>query len=230
MRARFALILSVLLVGLALALPRAAARCARRGMELAALTPLDRPIPHGAGILLALRTSSDFDANASPPTTVTIGTQGMGGGALTMVETLAPGLYRVPAAPIDPGRHSLRGLWPAEVAFTVSAAPLPPPPPAPDVASIVVEDHGRGGTSSRATMRTPVPTSAVAIVVAAASGPIGYAVPTDRSAPSLTTFGRCASGPDGTRNPQVGEPIVLRYVDAHARLSPPSTAVAARVP
>lgn len=219
---------AVAALALALAPAPAGARCAMRGLVVEVLTPLDRPIPRAAGILIALRPSSGTRAEVAPIGSATVGTPGEAGGTIVLAETLAPGLYRIPLASITPGPHTLRGVVAGELAFTVATAPPAAPPPAPALTSVTVEARGRAGTRATASLARAAPPAAIGLVVHAGGRAIAYAPLAHRSAPSLTAFGRCDRVPDGARSPAQGDSITLRFVDAHGQLSPASPPVVAR--
>lgn len=226
MRDRTMVSLSIVFLWLAIAIPRADARCATRDLALEVMTPLDRPIPAGGAIVLALRPTARGSGSAIGPSSATIGTPGMGEGGLTMVETIAPGLYRVPLGGTPPGPHTLRGVFATELSFTVSSAPLVTPP-APDLLGVTIGPRGRGGANATARLGAPAPATAIGIVIYTSDGAISYVPIRDRSAPSLVGFGRCDPWPDGASPPSSGASIALRYLDATGQLSPLSRAVTA---
>ncbi len=220
---RLAIMLTAICVALAAAPAATRARCAIQRLGIEPLTPLSQPLPVGAGIVLALRPGShDTDAQLGA---VTIGTVGMGGGGLVMTTPLAPGLAVASLAGMPPGRHTLRGIGPTEIPFTIDARALPAPPAAPRVASITVTERGRAGTSVSGDVSAP---GAVALTLEVGGTHIGYGLVPPRGPADLHPFGRCASPPSSYRIARRGESIVVRAVDAYGRLSPPAPAVVAR--
>jgi hypothetical protein len=201
------------------------ARCAISYLGVETLTPLDDALPRGADIVIALRPSRLPRTNAVIGS-VTIGTEGMAGGALVLATPLAPGLARVSLSGMPPGRHTLRGLGDTEIPFTIGDGPLPPAPRAPQVSSITVENRGRLGTSVSGALDAP---GAVAFVVEEGGRAIAYGLPAQaRGRADLLPFGRCSARPEGLRAIRSGESVTLRAVDAFGRLSSPSAVVTAR--
>jgi len=232
-------LVTLAVIGVALAVPHAAALRAARPMRLELLAPAPVPFPSDGALVLTDRVS-DRPGNREPRAVRLAGPDGAD--VRLRIEELAPSLYRLaPARRLARGRHTLRGVGNAT---TLSASGRAGPrPPVPDVVSVlrtrrtVTAPAGRGREGERTfelervmvTLRA-IPAGAVAIFARwpdwhdDEGGRYGAWAMLPAGATSIaiacTAEDACGCGPGHI--PRPGERGELRFIDAAGRVSDPS--------